>query len=414
MKKIIPVLALLCLILTGCEIGSAPTARPTQPLPTRPQKVTAGYCTGAKVDMGGFFVTEVTAKYEDGAITLTHTVDDQTFQNTYDHQGRLTRQVIDGADGYHSEETRLYSTASDKPFTVTYIRGSFRSQVQRSFDDNGNVLTEKYTASDNSWNTTENTYDENGRLLTEKYKSSGGSDTLLTNTYDEKGNLVSAVTLNKGKKTREVRHTYDGKGRVIQDYVWRLDLGDNTVTASTTDLTYDDNDNILTQYQVDLDGYWNKIESTYTADGKLLTDKHSDSDGNTYAVAHTYDEKGNLATTVEGYNGEDYRYEFEYDADGHQTKRTVIDPAGNTTGTTRWVYDGAGRLLEENYAGASGDTERKVYSYDDAGNLLTCTAYYGDEVSSTYSYTYSYTELTAEQAQQLKTLMQTIFVEFLP
>ena len=411
MKRIIPILALLCLVLTGCEIGSAPTARPTQPLPTRPQKVTAGYCTGAKVDMGGFFVTEVTAKYEDGAITLTHTVDDQTFQNTYDHQGRLTRQVIDGADGYHSEETRLYSTASDKPFTVTYIRGSFRSQVQRSFDDNGNVLTEKYTASDNSWNTTENTYDENGRLLTEKYKSSGGSDTLLTNTYDEKGNLVSAVTLNKGKKTREVRHTYDGKGRVIQDYVWRLDLGDNTVTASTTDLTYDDNDNILTQYQVDLDGYWSKLESTYTADGKLLTENRSEASGYTSSTQNTFDEKGRLVSCVDVFDGNRYTSAFEYTA--NQTKITVTDPEGRVETTLRTV-NAAGDLLELVFTSADGSTEREVRTYDDAGNLLTCTAYYGDEVSSTYSYTYSYTELTAEQAQQLKTLMQTIFVEFLP
>lgn len=411
MKKIIPVLALLCLVLTGCEIGSAPTARPTQPLPTRPQKVTAGYCTGAKVDMGGFFVTEVTAKYEDGAITLTHTVDDQTFQNTYDHQGRLTRQVIDGADGYHSEETRFYSTASDKPFTVTYIRGSFRSQVQRSFDDNGNVLTEKYTASDNSWNTTENTYDENGRLLTEKYKSSGGSDTLLTNTYDEKGLLLSAVSTNGGKKTREERYTYDQKGRAIQEYVWRLDLGDNTVTASTTDLTYDENGNILTQYQVDLDGYWSKLESTYTADGKLLTENRSEANGYTSSTQNTFDEKGRLVSCVDIFDGNRYTSAFEYTA--NQTKVTVTDPEGRAETTLRTV-NAAGDLLELVFTSADGSTDREVRTYDDAGNLLTYQAYYDGALSSSYSYTYSYTELTAEDARQLKALMQSIFTEFLP
>ena len=415
-KFALPFVLIFCLLLCGCETAPAPSATTTIPTTvpvTTPPHVTGYYFTSIDVNFGGYFVTTVTVTYEKDSLTQTYTSDGTTYQNTYDYHGRLLRQRMD-SEAFWSEEVITYTALSDKPLTKTYSREGFSSTVTRTFDEKGNVLTVHYEATDDSWNTYTYTYNEKGNMLTEKYISSGGSDTLLTNTYDENGNLVSEVTLNKGDKTREVTHKYDEKGRLIQDYVWRWEKSKDLITASTTDFTYDSYGNIATQHQVDLNGYWSKIESTYTSDSKLLTEKHTDSDGNASETCHTYDDKGNLIVTIAGYNGENYRYAYEYDAAGRQVKRTVIDPAGNATETTQSVYDRNGNRLEQLTTYSDGTTEKDVRTYDDAGNLLTYTAYYNDTVSSTCTYTYGQAQIGTEHSQQLKTLMATVFVEFLP
>jgi hypothetical protein len=415
-KIVLPFILILCLLLCGCETTPAPSATTTIPTTvpvTTPPHVTGYYFTSIDVNFGGYFVTTVTVHYEKDAFTQTYTSDGTTYQNTYDYHGRLLRRRMDG-EAFWSEEVITYTSLSDKPLTETYSREGFSSTVTRTFDEKGNALTVHYEATDGSWNTYTYTYNEKGNMLTEKYISSGGSDTLLTNTYDNNGNLISAITLNKGEKTREVTHKYDEKGRLIQDYVWRWEKSKDLITASTTDFTYDSYGNIATQYQVDLNGYWSKTESTYTSDGKLLTDKRQDSDGNTFERNNTYDEKGNLIVTVEGHNGENYRYEYEYSSAGQPLKRTVIDPAGNTTETTQSVYDRNGNRLEQLTTYADGSTEKDVRTYDGAGNLLTYTAYYNDTVSSQCAYTYGSTLIDWDHKAPLESLMAQTFVEFLP
>ena len=408
----------LCLLLCGCETAPAPTVT-TVPSsstvsvsPTTPQLCKAYYFTSLEVNFGGYFVTTVTVTYDDDSLTQTYTSDGTTYQNTYDYHGRLLRQRMD-SESFWSEETRTYQGAWTTPLTVTYTREGFTSTVERTFDENGHVLTKHYSDSDDSWNTTVNTYDENGNQLTEKYTSSGGSDTLLTNTYDENGQLIHAVTLNRGVKTREVTHKYDEKGRVIQDYVWRYEPSSDFTSASTTDFTYDENGNTLTQYQHDLSGYWSKTESTYTADNKLLTERFKDSDGYITAKENVYDENGFLIAGTETYGGSTYTYAYENHTGGRWLRKTVTNPDGQVETTTR-SFSGAG-LLEQTVTYADGTTEREVRTYDHAGNLLTYTAYYNDTVSSTCSYTYALADQLQPQEQtRLLQLMQTVFVEFMP
>lgn len=413
-KKLIAGLALLGLMLAGCQQISPPDTTPvtTAPPTTYPSQIFAGYLTELSVNFGGYFVTTVAVTYDEQSLTQTYTVDGTTYQNTYDFSGRLLRQRIDG-NGFWSEEVITYSKGVHAPNTEVYSREGFSRTIFRTFDPQGNTLTTHTEATDGSWNTYTYTYDEEGKALTEKYVSSGGSDTLSTNTYDEQGRLVHEVTLNKGEKTREVTHKYDEKGRIIQDYVWRWEKAKDLITASTTDFTYDAYGNLATQHQVDLDGYWNKIESTYTPDGKLLTDNHINSYGDTYAVTHTYDEKGNLTLTEEGYNGVFYRYAYEYDAAGRVLTRTVTDPEGNTTETVRYTYDAFGNTLEVLTAYADGSSEKDVRTYDQYGNLLTYCLYYNENLSSC-TYTYGTALIAPQQQSYLRALMEQAFVEFLP
>ena len=411
LKQGLPIVLAFCLLLCGCQTPSAPTSATT--VPVLPQTRTWSYLTALDVNFADLFVTKVTVNYEKSAFTATYTLDGQMFQNTYDYQGRLLRQRIEGEDGFWSEENRAYQGQLETPLSVTYVQENFTSTVTRTFDGRGNVLTKHYTSSDGSWNTTTNTYSKDGKLLTEKHISSGGSDTLLTNTYDDNGNLIAEVTMKKGEKTRDVRHTYDAKGRLIQDYVWRRELDKDYIYISTTDFTLDENGNILTQHQQDKDGYWSKVESTYTAGGKLLTETHTDRDGNTSQTSHTYDANGLLLATDERYNSDHTRYAYEYDAAGRQRKRTVIDSAGKTVELTQFVYTGTD-LTERITTCSDGTTEKEVRTYDEYGNLLTHTAYYNDTVSSACTYTYGHADLSPAAAKQLENLMHTVFVEFLP
>ena len=421
-RKIIA-LCLLCLILAGCSSNPAPgtttvssvttsPTTPTTPVPPQPTTVMAGYFTALNVNFYNLFVTSVTVAYDEDSLTQVYTVDDTTYQATYDYHGRLLHQRTDSGD-YWEEYTYTYTDLSDEPLTLVYAREGFSSTVSRTFDDEGKLLTTHYQATDDSWNTYTYTYDDQGRQLTEKYVSSGGSDTLLTYTYDESGNRISEVTLNKGVKTREVKRTYDEKNQLIQDYVWRQELGKDIIYTSTTDFTYDENGNILTQHQQDRDGFWQKIVSTYDEKGNILTERHEDSEGYTLSYVRTYDENSRVLTSQETCGDFAYSYTYTYDEHGNLILERC-DEDGYFW-QVAYTYDQRSNLLERLETSSDGEWLKEVYTYDSHGNLLSYAGYDEPDTPSSFcTYTYAYVELTPEQAQLLSQLMASAFCEFTP
>ena len=423
-KRILPLILAVCALLMGCQETPAAstastttlpatvpttTAKPTTP--TTPQLCKANYLTALEVNFGGYFVTTVTVSYGESSLTQVYTVDGTTYQTTYDYQGRLLRQRMDG-NKFWSEENFTYNPLSDKPETEIYTRKNYRRSITRTFDDNGNVLTTHFETSDGEWNTYTYTYDDQNRQLTEGYRSSGGSDTLLTYTYDAKGNIISEISLSKGKKNREVQRTYDEKGLLSRESVCRLNADGSLNYSSATDFTYDEKGNVLSQCQVDLDGYWSKLESTYTADGKLLTERTEDSDGYTAAKENVYDGNGHLIAGTETFGDSTYTYTYENDENGRWTRKTVTNPEGQVETTTR-RFGGDG-LLEQTTIDADGATEREVRTYIN-GSLQTYTVYRNDTVITECTYTYALAEnLQPQEQTQLLQLMQTVFVEFMP
>ena len=427
-RKIIA-LSLLCLILAGCstpatntttvtttaDTTTAPTTIPTTPpttLPPAPQTVMGGYFTALEVNFGGYYVTSVTVTYDEDSLTQVYTVDDTTYQTTYDYHGRLLRQRMD-SDSYWSEEIFTYNPLSDKPETEVFTRKNYSRTITRTFDDKGNTLSTETTNTDGEWNTYTYTYDEENRQLTEAYLSSGGSNTLLTYTYDENGNIVTEVSLSKGIKNREVNRTYDEKGNLTRESIFRFNSDGTTNDSSITDFTYDEKGNQLSQYQADHNGFWQKTESTYTADGKLLTEQTEDSEGYTTSVQNMYDENGNLYAGVESYGDSTYTYAYAYDENGQMTLKSIMGPEGGVEATT-WKYSAAGKLLTMTTVYPDGTTEKEIRTYDQHNRMLTYASYYDGDLSSSCAYTYGDIELSLAEVENLKNLMQTVFVEFLP
>lgn len=388
---------------------TVPTTAPTvPPAPPKPQTVTGAYFTALDIRFSDFFVTTIAVTYTDTDLTATYTMDGNTYQNTYDYQGRLLRQRVDG-DKYWTEEIRTYQDTIELPLSVTFTRKGYSSQILRTFDERGNTLTEAYTNSENDWNTTTYTYDDENRLLTESYVSAGGSDTLTEYTYAPHGDILTRHKYSKGLLTNKAEFTYNEQNHLTAEDTYFYNENGHVTSYSHSKFTLDDAGRILADYQTNSGGSWVRNEYTYDAAGNTLTQNYSDSGGYTSAATHTYDAAGNLITTVERNGADTYRYEYEYDAAGNLCNRTVTDPDGIISEIVTWLYDPSGKLLEETTAYADGSIETKHYTYDPQGNLLTYTA-----PSAQCTYTYGYTELSPEQAPLLDELMQTVFSEYLP
>ncbi len=416
-KKYLPLLLVICMVLMGCQQASTPTTASlsvSTTVPTQPQSVTGAYFTGLSINFSDFFVTDVSVTYDENSLTMTYTVDAQTIRNTYDYQGRLQFQRIDGEDGFWSEETFTYTYHSDEPLSESYNREGYSREIQRTFDKFGNVLTCEYYDSTRSWNSYTYTYDDQGRQLSEKYVSSGGSDTLLEYTYADHGGIASERKYSGGKLSRQVLRTFNANGHLIAEDLttWNAETGNPFFHNNT--FTLDENGRILIEHQSTSNGDWYHSEYTYDAAGNILSQNYSDSYGQVSESTHTYTAAGLISSSTEHCDGQEYTWTYKYNSAGQQTLSACINPEGLEE-TTRRTYDAAGNLLEQVITAYDGSTQKEVRTYDDHGNLLTYTAYSdGETVSSLCTYTYGYTELSPSHAQQLKNLMSTLFVEFMP
>jgi len=428
--KYLSLLLVSCLLLAGCQQTPAPTTQPTTAstvttvptttptvptTPPAPKKVTGAYFTSLNVNFGGFFVTDVDVAYGDGTITVTHTVDNQTYTNTYNHDGNLLYQRIESTDGFWSEETRTYLELNTKtPLSQVYTREGFSSEQNATFDEKGNVLTLSYTNSDGDWNTYTYTYDDQNNLLTEAYISSGGSDTLQEYVYDANGNWTTFTKYNKGNRTQVTKRVFNDNGHLISETVYVGDPTDPESINQQTLFTVDKDGNILTEHMTAKPEIWIHTERTYDAAGNILTENYSDSDGYTHSFVRTYNDAGFVASSVETYGEDICTYTYEYDHNGNQTLDKCTYSDGSVQQTRR-TFDEKGNLLESISTDISGNIEKEVRTYDEHGNLLTYTYYPdGETISSSCTYTYDYIELLPEEAALLKDLMRNVFIEYLP
>ncbi|WP_428952865.1 putative T7SS-secreted protein [Streptomyces sp. cg35] len=336
-------------------------------------------------------------------VTLTDPLG-HTTRYTYDARGhRRTRTDALGrtTSFTYDEDGRIVSATRPDGSELRTVRGPFGLPVEvvqadgtrtvHTYDERGN----RTTTTDQARATTHHTYDHAGRLTS--VTDALGATTAVV--CDAAG-LPVAVTGPAGDLTRTERDALGRPVRItdpvggVTSYVWDADgqLARRTgPDGATESWTYDGEGNCLTH--TDASGGVSRFEYThfdlplartgpdgvryeFTHDAHLHLTRVTNPQGLTWD--YTYDAVGNIVSESD-FDGRTLTYRM--DAEGHLAART--DALGGTVAferdelgqairkdvdgrTTRYTYDGAGRLLE-----AVGPDGELRYQYDRRGRVKT-------------------------------------------
>lgn len=374
----------------------------------------------AKRLVAGVVATLITA----GSITTGVIVNKKGDENTLNPYALTTQQgtnpVNDTSDPENTPET--VDPAEPVPvYIFTSISrveedGQLTLVLDRTFDENNNILTQT-TYHDNNYTTTEQyTYNKDNQLI---LKNINDGLYIHTYTYHENGNLhvheYSYAYTSAPVKYRTQTKTYDERGNLTEILVNEIDgsvLYRDSYTYNRQNLLvervyeYPESNKDIYTYAYDSQGrtteegyirYGGKADN-YAVNNEWKKTYTYDKDGNLVKLV-TYSKSGREKTTVE-----------TFDADGNPlTFNSIIDgsPVGdneyvyenghlshiiyrhNNQETSRLVYDYTDGNLSEIYK--TEDGERKVFyrfSYDGDGNLTESEHYYYGALSNRRTYSY--------------------------
>ena len=282
-------------------------------------------------------------------------------------QGKQSAAVTAATGGYYAKS---YTAYEDEEFT---------NSAKYIYDSKGNKITVKTQANGSEVVRSTRTYDKNGNVLTEEgnfyanqspadedeYKDDGK----LVYTYDEKGNRLTATHYNKydGEEDYTATYTYDDDGNLLTEKTPRRDA----------EYTYDDSGNLLRKkLQITYAKKTSKSDTKYTYDknGSLLTEKTGISNR-----VYTYGKSGNLLTdtcyNAYGYENRTEKHVYTYDKDGNLLSDTLTqddESTGNKYKSQKvMTYDSKGNLLTSTETDAFNNTRIYVYKYDKDGNVLS-------------------------------------------
>ncbi len=280
-----------------------------------------------------------------------------TYQ--YDNLGNLER-ITDG-----NSHSRTYSYTSDG--FLQSKSDAIGKTTSYSYDANGNVTS----MTDANGDVITYSYDELNRMTSRSYN--GNTDNY---SYDNNGNLISASNNNIS-----LSFTYDGMNRILTRS--NLTLGKQityTYDNAGNRATMTDPDGGLTVYAYDsmnrLTSITNPLSQvttfTYDTGGRRI---RQDNFNGTYST-YTYDNADRL-TRIRNYNSSgSVMSSFTYTLDNNGNRLSMTDKDG---GYNSYIYDNSNQITNVTYS----DSDTEVYSYDDAGNRLSCT-----ENGSGTTYTY--------------------------
>ncbi len=171
--------------------------------------------------------------------------------------------------------------------------------------------------------------------------------------YDQRGNVTKQTefpTVNGIVQAVETLRTYDADSQM---------LSETLPNGMVTTFSYSTAGYLLSRV-IDSGGLQLTESFTYDSAGRALT--NTDPRNNT--VTNVYDSKGRVLTKT-GRNGEVTT--FEYDQKGNKSKQ--IDPTGDYT---LYEYDSLGnKVAEERFDANNNSRQRKEFSYDNNGNVLS-------------------------------------------
>ena len=292
------------------------------------------------------------------------------------------------------------------------------------YDEAGNRTTEKYKGGDRETQS-DFTYDEYGRMLTEEVSTGSKYEY----SYDEQGGKRAILWIyREDTEKREIGldYLFDPEGRKIVHDIGSVGLY----------FTYDINGRRISDTAVYEDGKREELfDGECDEQGRLIRNFH---DSGTVSRECRYDENGTHVTCYNRTEGQEFKREFAYDADGRlvsvgaysryaiwsegdgweESERCELeyDAAGRLIrireysaemGVTvkEWTYNEKDRLVKYvhskigDVSGTAFPMEEVIREYDKQGRLVAemheknwnnnvMTGYYYEEFSSTKTYTY--------------------------
>ncbi|MFN8518148.1 MAG: RHS repeat-associated core domain-containing protein [Chloroflexota bacterium] len=372
-------------IVNCTDSGTTPTSTPTT-------------CTGGGThDASTNVVTDMTYDARGSLLssTIRHQSDsskDVRTEHTYDDAGNRTITVVDAGSGKLALTTRTAyddlgnAIAEFDPLGTTTVRdydaGNVVEEIRNCTTDSTGTITGmssgNFASCDGSgtanatWNvTTTNDYDDLGQLVTEVASNLRKT----TTSYDDAGRVTSVVDNDvaspSGNEDLETTYAYDDDGN---------QTGVRAPTSSRTTFG-------VTRTVYDELGRVTSVTASCTSSGTTVPSSPA------CTAAGTADASHNITTTT------------AYDAVGNVLSLEMPDPAAGTgsttTITTRYAYDGAGRLCRvlenastdlqgladpctSSVTSTSDGNVSTRYGYDKAGNLVTAT----DAEGSTQTYAF--------------------------
>ena len=314
--------------------------------------------------------------------------------NTYDNEGRVTKQV----DANGAVSTLAYANGKttttdangnvtvyhyDNQYRTTKIEYPNGSTEIKTYDNSNNLAS----VTDKNGNKTEYTYDNSGNILTEKRfdgavkKYEYNSDNQVTKVTDYDGKTTSYEYSNKdvvkqiNNDGTQLSFEYDNKHRMIKSTDAKGNSSEYTYNGAfisslknadgqTAQYAY----NSLGQIISITDANGGITRFTYDNAGRKLTQQTADD----AITKYVYDKAGCVTSITDPKNN---AFTFTYDGLGNIL--TATDPYGKTIS---YEYDGVGNKISETDA----EGNKTVYAYDSMNNLVSSTDAEGNTI--TYAY----------------------------
>ena len=269
-----------------------------------------------------------------------------TYTYEYDSNGKIIKEhhynYTPGKLGNRISTKHFVFKENEQQYYLYDIGSSWSNEYSYEYDGNGNI-THIYSGVDESTRTLKNRYfyDDADQLIREDNYATG----TYTYSYDQGGNISSKSEY--GYTLDEITGTALKTTNYVYDNAWK----DKLISYDGQAITYDSLGNPLTV-----------------------------GDKNGTAEAFVYSWKGRQLVECKVYNsqgtvGNNYKYVFEYDADGYRTAKTkydiTIDSNGNETFGTgnRTEFVWVNGKLEYQYVAVTDDgaTLAIKYLYDENG-----------------------------------------------
>ena len=298
----------------------------------------------------------------------TQTCGAEVTRYTYDAVGQLTRVTLpNGA---------FLAFSYDAAHRLTAISDTLGNRIAYTLDAMGNRTKEEvFDASNNLRRTRSMAYDSLNRL----WKTIGARNQKTTRAYDNNSNITSVTD----PLNNVTQHSYDSFNRLIQTIDPKgqssfFAYNENDLTVAVTDTrtlvthyTYDGLENLSGTESPDAGA----TTRTFDAAGNVLTE--TDARGKT--TTHAYDALNRVVGTTFA-DGKSISYQYDQGTNGIGRLTRITDAVGSTG----WVYDIQGRVLEKRQQMGSA-TLTTSYQYDSTtGNLMSLTCPSGRVISYVY------------------------------
>lgn len=317
--------------------------------------------------------TSTVAYFSDGDVASTTDPNGLVDSYTYDNIGRvLTKTEV--SDSYPNGLTTSYTydrnsnvVSETDPAVTDRVTGAVHTpKTTTVYDADGDTLSQTVadlTGGDapRTESSTYNQYDQVATSTDANGNAGAADGATTTDTYDAFGNVVKEVD-QQGTTTQ---YTFDDNGNLLTQGVWSV--GDPTNPGTATFVTeqsraYDPAGRLASV----TDAMGNTTAYTYTDDGLVATTTRTDAQGkNPYVLsADSYDAAGNMVKEVDD-NGA-HTTTYQVDA-ADRTTLTTDDPTG-VDRQSRMSYTPDDLVSTEQDTDSSGYDRTTGYTYNSGGN----------------------------------------------